>query len=207
MSYKGTIDPRLVNNPEKYIGDVNNIKYDSLWERSLIIWLSDNEECVKWGRELHVIKYMRPSNISTRPNQVARYYIDFYAEFKSGDRVMIEVKPHHETIMPVLGEGKRMSKSFRQKLDTYHINQAKWAQAKRVGDAHGLRFAVWTEKTLDQIGCRMVKSVRDDLPLNDLKQLSEENRRWRKKPSSATAPKRKRPTRKRRPSSARRKKR
>lgn len=206
MSYKGKFDPSLLKNPQRVIGDINNLIWRSLWERQLIVWLDEHPRVVRWGLEQLVIKYMRPPNVSLNPNKVAKYYIDFYIEYVDGERLAVEVKPKHECTAPVLGEGKRMSKGFKNKLDTFAVNQAKWAVASRVCEENGIKFYTWHEGTLDKLGVRMVKSVREDMPLNDLKQLTNENKSWRRKPSSAAKKKRPKTRRRKRPASARRRK-
>ena len=49
MAYKGKIDPSILKNPQKYVGDLGQIVYRSLWESQVCTWADDNSMVVKWG--------------------------------------------------------------------------------------------------------------------------------------------------------------
>lgn len=168
MSYHGKISPSTLKNPHKYLGNINDIGYRSLWERQLCIWADTNPAVVKWNIEEVVIKYYNP--VKDRP---AKYIIDFYLEFNDGRQWLVEIKPHKETQQPVLKEGKRATKSFKNKVDTYVVNQEKWRIADHYAKNRGMEFYVFTEFTLDKLGIRRLGPVKD-LPLNERKVLASE---------------------------------
>jgi isocitrate dehydrogenase len=59
--------------------------------------------------------------------------------------VVIEIKPHKQTIKPVQ---KRKTNRFLQEAATYAINQEKWRAADLFCKEHGWQFKVLTEKDI-----------------------------------------------------------
>lgn len=155
-----------------------------LWERQVCLWLDTHPNVVKWNIEEVEVKYYNP--VKDRP---AKYIIDFYAEFSDGKQWLIEVKPHKETLQPVLKEGKRATKAFKRQVDTYIVNQEKWRIAQHYASNRGMEFYVFTEFTLDKLGIRRMGPVKD-LPLNERKILAAEygSYRAKKKPEGIKKP-------------------
>ena len=60
-------------NPEKYIGDINNIIYRSSWERKFCQYCDIKKEILKWSSEPASVKYWSP--IDKKEHE---YHIDFY---------------------------------------------------------------------------------------------------------------------------------
>ena len=89
MSYKGKYHP---TKREKYRGDVNNIIYRSLWERSFMKYCDDNPDVVEWGSEEIVIPYISPID-----GKRHRYFPDFYVTTSKGDKFLVEIKPKRQT--------------------------------------------------------------------------------------------------------------
>ena len=85
MSYKGKYHP---TKREKYRGDVNNIIYRSLWERSFMKYCDDNPDVVEWGSEEIVVPYISPID-----GKRHRYFPDFYVKTSKGDKFLVEIKP------------------------------------------------------------------------------------------------------------------
>lgn len=132
-------------NPAKYVGDVNAIYFRSSWELRLLVWLDSNPSILKYASEELVIPYISP--VDNRPH---RYFVDFLVQYKTsgGDikKAMIEVKPHAQTLMP---EKKRKSdKKFLVEMQTYAVNQAKWAAARVWAAKNGWDFWVFDEYSL-----------------------------------------------------------
>lgn len=165
MSYKGKY---VVKNPGKYVGDVNDVVWRSLWERITMVFLDTNNDVVRWSSESIVIPY-----ICATDGKRHSYYVDFYIEFKDGKRWLVEVKPHAQTKPPrtptKLNEGRAKSNSkTRQRLlneaKTYAKNISKWEAATKFAEKHGMFFALLTEKNVQSIlGIRFIadgKSVR-----------------------------------------------
>lgn len=172
MAYKGKIHPSTLKNPHKYCGNINNMIFRSLWERCMAMWCDINPSVVKWSMEEYVVKYLKPGT-----DKIARYYIDFYVEFKDGREMLIEIKPEKETIQPVLKEGKRISAKFKRDMQTYAVNQEKWRVAKKFASANGMEFYVFTEKTLDKLGI-MRSGPLSENPERGL--IALEHKNWRK---------------------------
>ena len=145
MSYKGKIDPKSLENPEKYVGDINNIIYRSLWERNVVYWLDKNPNVKEYASEEIFFPYEHPIK-----GRRARYFPDFYVKMIDDDIRIIEVKPKKETIKPV--EPKRKTKGYINEVATWLINQEKWKSARYHCGANNMRFEIWTEETLDEIG-------------------------------------------------------
>ena len=151
------------------------------------MWCDSNPKVLKWGIEEVTIKYFNP--VKQKP---AKYIIDFYVEFDDARELLIEVKPHKETIQPVLTESKttktgKPTMRFRREQETFAINQEKWRMAKKIAAQNGMEFAVFTEHTLDKLGIRRLAPKTEDKETK--KTLFLENKRWRKKPPKAKRPK------------------
>jgi hypothetical protein len=132
-------------NPEKYVGDANNIIYRSSWEKRLMIYLDSHPDVMNWSSEEVVILYLSPID-----HRFHRYFPDFKVKMinKSGkeETLIIEVKPEKEQNLPV--KRKRITESYLEEVATYAVNQTKWAAAKEYCADRGWRFVVMNEKDL-----------------------------------------------------------
>lgn len=136
-------------NPSKYLGDISNIWYRSSWELSLMLWCDANENIIEWSSEELVIPYLCPTDGARH-----RYFVDFTITFANGTRYWIELKPHKYTIPPkAVGVKKRR---YIKEVFEYAKNQAKWKAANEYAIAHGAQFQVWTEKTLQSLGIKVL---------------------------------------------------
>jgi len=70
MAYKSKYKPK---NPQKYVGNPNNIICRSLWERTFCKYLDENANIIRWSSEELQIPYISPVD-----NQVHMYYPDFF---------------------------------------------------------------------------------------------------------------------------------
>lgn len=133
-----------VRNPEKYIGDVNNVIVRSSWERKFCIWADMNRNVLKWASEETVVPYISP--VDNRPH---RYFVDFMIQVRNKFGEMktyaIEIKPSSQTLPPT---GKRNTKRLLEEHATYAVNQAKWEAADAFFKRKGIEFLVLTEKEL-----------------------------------------------------------
>jgi hypothetical protein len=144
-TYSGKWKPKY---PQKYKGDVNNIRYRSLWERNAFRWVEKQSFVKWWNSEETVIGYVCDTD-----RKVHRYFIDLTIRTMDGKTILVEIKPHKETQPP-----KR--KNLREAL-TYMKNSSKWRYAKKFcDDRPGYRFEVWTEKTLEQLGIKTMSPMR-----------------------------------------------
>lgn len=145
MSYKGTYK---VTNEYKYFGNLSNITYRSLWELQVMKWLDYNDDVIRWNSEELVIPYRCKTD-----GEVHRYFVDFVAQFKNGKVVIIEVKPHNQTIPPVAK--KKNSRYIAESL-TYAKNISKWEAATEYARKKGWHFQIWDEFVLEGIGVKLL---------------------------------------------------
>ena len=68
-TYRGRYKPK---NPHKYIGDITNIIYRSLWERKFMIFCDSTQSILKWASEEIIIPYFYSID-----KKVHKYYVDF----------------------------------------------------------------------------------------------------------------------------------
>ena len=69
---------------------------------------------------------------------------------KTNQVTVIEVKPEIQTHRPVAPS--RQTPKYLKEVMTYAINQEKWSTAKRYCRRNGIKFEVWTEKKLKELG-------------------------------------------------------
>jgi hypothetical protein len=142
MAYSGKFNPK---NPQKYIGDYNNIVYRSSWECKVMDWLDRNDNIISWASEELIIPYLSPAD-----NKYHRYFPDFLVKAKTRDgkfkTILIEVKPKRQTLPPE--PKKRMTKQYINEVVTYGVNQAKWKAAQEFCLDRGWEFKVMTEEHL-----------------------------------------------------------
>jgi hypothetical protein len=143
MAYSGRFFPK---NPKKYVGDVTNIWYRSLWERKTMDWFDLNENVLEWSSEELVIPYLSPID-----NKYHRYFPDFVAKIRTKNnltqRFVIEVKPEKQTKPPQ--KANRATKRIINEIATWGINEAKWKAAREFCEDRGWNFKIITEKELN----------------------------------------------------------
>ena len=61
----------VLKNPDKYVGNKDNIVYRSSWEKVMMINLDNNPNVWKWTSEETVIPYISPLD-----NRRHKYYMD-----------------------------------------------------------------------------------------------------------------------------------
>ena len=175
-TYKGQFNK--FKNPQKYVGNIENVTYRSLWERNVMVWLDENPNVKEWASEEIFFRYEHPVT-----GKSARYFPDFYVKMIDDVVRIIEVKPKKETVKPA--EPKRKTKHYINEVTTWLTNQEKWKEARYHCERNNMTFEVWTEDTLDEIGIMKQKTLK---PLN-------ENKKPKMKPVNKTRPKRPRPKR------------
>jgi hypothetical protein len=133
-------------NPQKYIGNPNNIVYRSSYERKAMLWADTNPSILKWASEEIVIKYFDPTTNKTR-----RYYPDMLIEVKNKEGIikkyLLEIKPYRQT-KPPNPSPKKKTKTWLNECTTYEKNVAKWNAAKVFCEHNGLEFMLITEQEL-----------------------------------------------------------
>lgn len=145
---KGKYAPK---HPEKYIGEVNDIWYRSSWEYKFMIYCDLTKDVIKWGSEIINIPYV-DKNGKTR-----KYIPDFYLEtpnFKTPGLInkwLIEVKPHKETIEPIIPKNisEKKLKNLQYDLETWWKNSHKWVFTIEWCKRRDIIFRLVTEQQLD----------------------------------------------------------
>lgn len=142
MAYKGKYKPV---HPEKYKGDPSKITYRSLWERDCMKTFDHGSNYLAWCSEEIPITYQSPIDGLTH-----KYYPDFAIKMKSktGDikKFLIEVKPEKQVAYPKLPKSGKKTRAYQNAVNTWEVNQAKWAAARRWCEKQGYTFQILTEK-------------------------------------------------------------
>ena len=138
-----------LKNPQKYLGNVDDVVYRSGWERSAFIWLDKSPDVKGWVSEEIVIPYRCATD-----NRMHKYYIDIYYETVENKRFLIEIKPEKQTLPPKAPS--RRTKKFLNEQLTYAKNVSKWKAAEEFAKDNGLVFAIWTENIMKSIGIKII---------------------------------------------------
>lgn len=133
----------VVKHPEKYMGDVNKVRFMSSWELETHKFFDNNPNVLNWGSECVAIPYIKPTD-----GKIHKYYPDYFVHYRTrhGElkKCVIEVKPIEQT-------RQSRSRNPRTKLYedvTYAINLAKWDACTRWCESHGYEFKIITQKTI-----------------------------------------------------------
>jgi len=104
-----------------------------------------NKHIISWSLEPLNIPYLKPSD-----GKIHRYYVDFFIEFSSKDKFLVEVKPKSETIPPrkPSKNTQKAQDNYQKALLTYAVNKAKWEAAEKFAKENGMRFIIITEEQL-----------------------------------------------------------
>lgn len=137
-TYKGRYIPK---NPEKYIGNPNEIIYRSNWEQRLFYRLDNDPGVIRWASEEFSIPYLSPID-----NKIHRYFPDVYVENINGEKFVLEIKPSKQTQAPT--KPSKNTKKYITEVSTYLINRSKWSAADRFCEEKGWQFKIVTEKDL-----------------------------------------------------------
>lgn len=138
----------IPQNPSKYRGNPSNIIYRSSWERSFIRWCDTTRQVVAWASEELVIPYQSPLD-----GRMHRYFVDFViwtATDKGIKKYAVEIKPKAECRPPKPPRKRSLYESYRKKVETYEVNQAKWTYAREWCRNHGFQFIILTEDELNR---------------------------------------------------------
>ena len=134
MAYSGRFTPR---NPNKYVGDHNNIVYRSSWEVKVMDWLDRNPDVISWQSEELIIPYVSPAD-----SRWHRYFPDFVVKVRTKEgqlkTMVLEVKPDKQTKPPEVK--KRITKQYISEVTTWGVNQAKWKAAQEFCADRGWEF-------------------------------------------------------------------
>ena len=122
------------------------VNYKSSLELKAMRYADYNKHIVKWSLEPFSIKYVKPMD-----GKVHRYYIDFFFEFSTGQKFLVEIKSKGETKPPRLprNNSAKSQSNYQRALMTYSTNTAKWKAAKEFCAQNNTQFIILTEKELN----------------------------------------------------------
>lgn len=129
----------IPKNPQKYIGNPNDIWFRSSWEIIAMKRFDSSPAVLKWCSEEISIPYIKPTD-----GRVHNYFPDFIVIYKGRDgeiiKSVIEVKPLKETV-------DEEANNMYDKV-ALAINKAKWAAASQWCAQRGMKFEIVTERSL-----------------------------------------------------------
>lgn len=140
----------IPKNPQKYEGNFKEIYYRSSWEFRVLAWLDANKDVVSYSSEEVVIPY-----ICATDGKWHSYYVDLKITFRNGTTHLIEIKPESQTVPPKTPK-KVQSKRYINEVLTYIKNESKWKAADEYAKKMNYKFAIWTEKSLQNLGIRVI---------------------------------------------------
>jgi len=125
--------------PERYKGDVTNIRFMSSWELHFFKFLDNNPNVLEWSSEELAIPYYNPLD-----KKMHKYFPDCIVKYRNKygkiKTEMIEIKPMKQTYIK-----ERASTTERVR---YATNMYKWRAAKKFCDLKGIEFRIVTEREL-----------------------------------------------------------
>ena len=133
-----------LKNPEKYIGDPNNVIYRSGLEKRWYKYVDENPDIVKFASEEMYVPYISPVD-----GRMHRYFIDMMIETINGEKFAIEIKPESQTKEPK--KPSRQTKRYITEAITYQVNLAKWDAATKFCQSKGMKFIIITDKMLPKV--------------------------------------------------------
>lgn len=128
--------------PEKYIGDINHIRYMSSYEYALDEFFDNNINVIHWSSEEIVIPYVKPTD-----GKIHKYYPDYFIEYRNSKgnivQELIECKPKTQTKPP-----RSNHKYYLYEKVTHEVNKAKWEAAIQWCNMRGIQFRIVTERSI-----------------------------------------------------------
>jgi hypothetical protein len=148
----------ILQNPEKYIGNPQEIIYQSSWEFAFCKFCDLNNNVKKWSGEGLQISYQITNDLGKI--ETHRYYPDFYLEMvrygdnEAYDRLLVEIKPKKDCEFPVKPKNHtlKMLENYEYALRMYKKNLHKWAFTKEWCAKHNIKFLIITEEDLKKKG-------------------------------------------------------
>lgn len=140
------------SNPKKYKGgDVNNIRYLSMWERNVMVWLDHEPSIIHWNSEEIVIPYLDYSTLDSMGEPKPRkYMIDFWCRVNTINGLkmfLIEVKPKNQVEKPKK-TSRTKEETYQAKMKTWIKNKSKWMAAEAFAEKMNMSFKILTEEQI-----------------------------------------------------------
>lgn len=147
--YGGDFTP---SNPDKYVGDVNDIVFRSKWEYKFCYYCDIEDRIKKWSCENVKIPY----DAMSKGEYVSKTYTpDFWIQVKelNGELVeyIIEVKPQKKLEEPEEPKTQTIKslQNYEYRLREYVQNLNKWEAAEKYCEKRGMKFHLLTERYFD----------------------------------------------------------
>lgn len=144
MAWRGTFRPK---HPEKYAGDPTGIIYRSRIELKYMEYFDRHEDILQWASEELAIEYLKPTDL-----RIHKYYPDMIVLRRGVDgknkTFMVELKHSSDLTPPKPPATTRGQRRFLGEMQTWNVNQSKWAAARAYCADRGWEFVVWSEKQL-----------------------------------------------------------
>ena len=129
-----------VHNTKKYNKPNKTLKYKSSWELQFMIYCDNSKKIKQWNYESVRIPY-----IFNKKRHF--YYPDFWIQTYENDKLIIEIKPKHQTLPPKNPK----SKGYQRELIRFTKNCAKWHYAQKYTSKKNMNFLIVTEKLIKKI--------------------------------------------------------
>jgi hypothetical protein len=140
-SYKGKFLPK---NPTKWFKPTKII-YRSGIEFRYFTYFDNHPDVTYIGSENVIVPYFDPVKCKMR-----KYYVDlivtFTDKYNKQKTILIEIKSSQEAKAPK--KQKRITESYKNRVESWSTNTAKWQAASAYAEAHGWIFKVFTEKDI-----------------------------------------------------------
>lgn len=162
---------RNLKNPQKYIGDINQIIYRSSWEYSFCKWCDASPSVIRWSSEPLSISYANRvakldecKRLGLDPNNpknwaIKKYNIDFWIEISKGENLLekwfIEIKPKDKLKKPIPPKQNaplKEQRRFNMLAKEYLINESKWAAMNDWAKKNNSKFYVFHEDIMTKLG-------------------------------------------------------
>lgn len=129
---QGVIDPKTCR--KLYEGVKNDIiKYQSALELQFIRYCEACSTIRYWANEPMAIKYY-----SRLDKGIHEYYPDFIIESTSGEKTIVETKPHEQAVKPGVTASLWLKQQWIKNVD-------KWKAAQKFAEEHDMKFIIVTE--------------------------------------------------------------
>lgn len=121
------------------------INYKSSLELACLRYCDYNKHIVKFSLEPLSIPYLKPTD-----GKIHRYFVDFYIEFSTGDKFLVEIKSSGETREPQIPKKKTQKAvmNYNNALQMFAVNTAKWDAARKFALQQKMKFIILTENEL-----------------------------------------------------------
>lgn len=141
------------------------IYYRSSWEYKVCMYLDTNEKVLQWGCECIKIPYKKTSvkkakdGIMDYKTTEHTYFPDFWykrlRDDGSVEEVVMEVKPHAETMepkAPAFNATRKQLENFEYSMNLWNANMYKWEHAIKYCETKGIKFTIMTEAYIKRLG-------------------------------------------------------